>query len=213
MLLLAGAAWTALPAMARERGFGRSPAGIQMHAQQQQPSWRGPGGPPPSTQGGPRKGLKRPHIGQWLKKNQNLSPQDQEKALASDPEFQKLPPEKQSQLKERLREFNNLPPEQRQRILQRMDAFEHLTPEQQEQARQIFGQVRQMPEDQRRRFREGMHQLADAKPEQRQAMLDSPEFHDKYTDEERGLMHQFVSLNVLPPERIEGEPAAPQPQR
>lgn len=139
-----------------------------------------------------------PHIGQWLKKIQNLSPEEQEKALANDPEFQKLPPEQQNQLRERLRHFNSLPPEKRQRILERMDAFEHLTPEQQQQARQIFGQVRQLPDDRRHEFRKGMRKLAGMNPDQRLAAIDSPEFRGAYSDDERNLMRQVVKLNILP---------------
>ncbi len=210
-LALAGAALAAQPVIALERGPGGGPVGIQIYPQAQQPTYRGPGGPPQGR--GPMRKRGGPHIGQWLKKNQNLSLQDQEKALANDPEFQKLPPDKQDHFKERLRDFNNLTPEQRQRILQRMDAFEHLTPDQQEQARKIWGQVRQMPDGQRRHFRQGMRELAGAKPEERAALLDSPDFHSKYTDEERGLMKQFVELNVLP-DRNEPDPtpAGPPPQ-
>ena len=211
-MLVAAGALCAQPVVALEHGPGRGVSGIQIFAQQQQqqPSWRGPGIPPQGARKGPQK---HPHIGQWLKKHQGLSLADQEKALTSDPDFQNLPQDKQDHLKERLREFNNLPPDQRQRILQRMDAFEHLTPEQQDQARQIFTRVRQMPDEQRKHFREGMRQLADAKPEQRQNLVDSSDLRSRYTDEERGLMKQFVNLNVLP-DRNEPEPppAGPPPQ-
>ncbi len=192
------------------------PVGIQIfpQTQQQQPTWRGPGGPAPSGRPQQQQQRKRmgPHISQWLKKNQHLSLQDQEKALANDPEFQKLPPDKQDHFKGLLRDFNSKPPEQRERMLQRMDRFEHLTPEQQDQARKIWMQVRQMAEDQRRHFRQGMRQLTETSPEQRQNMIDSEDFRSRYTDEERGLMKQFVDLNVLP-ERNEPEPPqGPPPQ-
>ena len=78
-----------------------------------------------------------PHIGQWLKKNQNLTVNQQEQALKDDPEFQKLPPQQQQHLIDRLHQFNNLSPEERQKMLMRMDLFEHLTPEQ----RDIFTSV------------------------------------------------------------------------
>ena len=163
------------------------------------PDWRGPAG---------EKGQRRPHIGQWLKKNQNLTVDQQEKALRADPEFQKLPPQQQQHLIERLQKFNSLPPQQRQRMLTRMDAFEHLTPEQQHQAREIFGQIRQLPDERRQQLRKGMRQLADAPADQRPAMLDSPEFHSTYTDHERDLMRQIVNLDILPPR---GGPDGPPP--
>jgi len=74
-----------------------------------------------------------PHRGEWLRKNQNLPPAEQEKALQNDPAFKQLPPEKQQQLLNRLRNFNSLPPEQRQRILDRMETFEHLPQGQRQQ--------------------------------------------------------------------------------
>ena len=171
------------------------------------PDWRGPGG----GDKGQRRG---PHIGQWLKKNQNLSVDQQEQALRADPEFQKLPQQQQQHLIDRLHQFNDLPPQQRQRMLTRMDAFEHLTPEQQQQARQIFGQIRQLPEERRQQFRRGIRQLADAPAEQRAGILESPDFRNNYTDNERDLMHQIVQLNILPPRGgPDGPPPGPPPDK
>ncbi|HYX69616.1 MAG TPA: DUF3106 domain-containing protein [Terriglobales bacterium] len=166
------------------------------------PDWRGPDGN--------RGQQRRPHIGQWLKRNQKLPANQQEQALRSDPEFQKLPPEQQQRLVDRLHQFNSLSPQQRERMLSRMDAFEHLPPEKQQQARQMFGQIRQMPEDRRQLFRKGIHQLADAPAEQRQAILDSPDFRNNYTDNERDLMQQIVKLDILPPK---GGPDGPPPDK
>lgn len=163
----------------------------------------------PQFRGGQRRG---PHIGQWLKRNQNLPVVQQEQKLRDDPEFQKLPPQQQEHLLDRLRQFNSLPPNQRQRMLSRMDAFEHLTPQQQQQAREIFGQVRQMPEDRRQQFRKGIRQLADAPAEQRAAMLDSQEFRSSYSDNERDLMRQIVKLDILPPKGGPEPAPGPPPQ-
>jgi hypothetical protein len=169
------------------------------------PDWRGPGG-----EKGQRRG---PHIGQWLRKNQNLSLDQQVQALRDDPEFQKLPQQQQQHLIDRLHQFNTLPPQQRQRMLTRMDAFEHLTPEQQHQAREIFGQIRQLPDARRQEFRKGIHQLADAPPEQRATMLESPDFRNNYTDNERDLMRQIVKLDILPPRGGPDGPPPPPPDK
>ncbi len=198
VLALATAAMAATPVMAWQRVGG--PGGFAPY------QGRGPGGGDQGGRRGPRES--HPHIGQWLQKNRNLTPEQQEKALAADPDFQKLPPERQQHLIERLRQFNSLPSDKRQRMLARMDAFEHLTPEQQQQARQIFAQVRQMPDERRQQFRKGMRQLADMPPEQRHAALDSPEFRNNYTDNERNLMRQVVQLNIL---STQGGPDGPPP--
>src|SRR5438270_13325339 len=70
--------------------------------------------------------------GDWLRKYQNLPPQDQEKLLSNDPNFQKLPPERQSHLRNNLRNFNLLPPEKKQQVLDRMSKFESLPPAERE---------------------------------------------------------------------------------
>ena len=202
--VLALAAATALPAMGQDFGSFRPSFGPM---QTKPPDWHGGGNQ------GQRRNQNRPHIGQWLQKNQNLSLDQQEQALRSDPDFQKLPQQQQQHLLDRLRQFNSLPPNQRQRMLTRMDAFEHLTPEQQQQARQIFGQIRQMPEDRRQLFRKGTRQLADAPAEQRQTMLDSTDFRSTYTDNERDLMRQIVKLDVLPPKGEGQNPPPPPPDR
>ena len=205
--VVALAAMVAVPAVAlQEIGAPPRPRNFRPF-QGKPPDWRGPGG----DKNQPRRN--RPHIGQWLKKNQNLPVDQQEQALRSDPEFQKLPAQQQQHLLDRLHQFNSLPPNQRQRMLSRMDAFEHLTPEQQQQARQIFGQVRQMPEDRRQSFRKGLRQLADMPPDQRQAALDSPAFRKNFSDEERGLMRQVVDLNVLPERGAPENAPAPPDQR
>src|SRR3954470_7185980 len=46
------------------------------------------------------------HAGDWLRRYQNLPPQDQEKALSNDPQFQSLPADRQSNLRNHLRSFN-----------------------------------------------------------------------------------------------------------
>ena len=186
--VVALAASCALPVAAQDFGGYRPPTFGPM--QTKPPDWRA---------NNQKKNQKGPHIGQWLQKNQSLPVDQQVQQLQNDPDFQKLPQPQQQRLLDRLKQFNALPPNQRQRMLTRMDAFEHLTPEQQQQARQIFTQVRQMPDDRRQLFRAGTRQLADAPADQRQAMLDSPEFRARYTDNERGLMRQIVQLDILPP--------------
>ena len=73
------------------------------------------------------------HAGAWLREHKNLSPDQQQRSLESDPQFRKLPPERQEQLRKRLQHFSTLPPQQQDRILNRMDAWEHLTLEQRQQ--------------------------------------------------------------------------------
>src|SRR5260221_14181557 len=52
--------------------------------------------------------------GDWVRAHHNLPPEQQEKALANDPDFKRLPPDRQAELKDHLRKFNSLPPQQRE---------------------------------------------------------------------------------------------------
>ena len=105
------------------------------------------GGPPPGDAGQRKPG---PHFGDWLRKNLNTPPAQQQKALESDPKFQKLSPERQEKLKQRLQEFNALPTDQQQKILERMEKWEHMTPQQHQQARSLFDRMRPMPDERRK---------------------------------------------------------------
>lgn len=134
-----------------------------------------------------------PHRGEWLRKNQSLPPQEQERALRNDPSFRQLPPEKQQRLLERLRDFNNRPPEQRQRILNRMETFEHLPQPERQQLRGLYGQMRELPDDRRFAVRQAVRQLGAMNPSDRERMLNSPQFQRHFSPQEqnlvRGLAH------------------------
>ena len=132
-LLLMGLLACALAAQEAPPAQGESPPAAPQDRSQKEPGKRHHGF-------GMRDGRRGPgrHAGDWLRKYQNLPPEQQEQALANDPEFQKLPPERQGRLRETLRRFNSKSPEERQRMLERMETFERFTPEQQERARALF---------------------------------------------------------------------------
>lgn len=144
------------------------------------------------------------HAGEWLRKYKDLPPAEQEKALASDPEFQKLPPERQQRLRERLQKFNQLPPEQQQKILDRMATWEHFTPEQRQQARALFQRMHNLPEDRRHMLVTAYRHLRDMDPEQQQRVLDSAQFKSMFSDDERDILRGFVGLGVGPGEHGPG---------
>ena len=67
-----------------------------------------------------------PHAGDWLRRNGSLPPEEQQKKLENDPNFQKLPPERQEKLKQRLQRFNNLTPDQKAQTFRAMEEWEHM---------------------------------------------------------------------------------------
>ncbi|MFI5104098.1 MAG: DUF3106 domain-containing protein, partial [Terriglobales bacterium] len=92
----------------------------------------------PQKNSGPAKKKAAPpehHMGDWLEAHKNLPPDQQERALESDPGFKNLPPGQQAKLRDQLRRFNSLPPAQRERALLRMKFLASLTPQQRQQIR------------------------------------------------------------------------------
>ncbi len=154
------------------------------------------------------------HAGDWLRKYQNLPPDQQEQALAGDPEFQKLPAERQERLREVLRRFNSKTPEERQRMLERMETFEHLTPEQQQRAQQLFSRFRNLPEARRHMIKRALRNLREMDPQQRIRILSSDRFRSMFSAEE---MDVLKGMSELAPPPGQGNPCdrnqAPPPDR
>jgi hypothetical protein len=153
--------------------------------------------------------LPRPggHAGDWLRRYQGLSPNEQERALQSDPAFRRLPPERQQLLRQRLHHFASLPPEQQQRMLNRMETWEHLTPGQKQQARELFGRMQQLPSDRRRMVTTAVRDLRGMPPGEREQIIDSNRFRGMFSPEERDIMRGATRLPLAAPEN--GKPEAP----
>lgn len=147
------------------------------------------------------------HAGEWLRKYQNLSPDQQEQALANDPEFQKLPPERQDRLRQVLRRFNSKTPEERQRMLERMETFERLTPEQQERAHQLFERFRSLPEARRHALKQALRNLREMDPQQRSQVLGSEKFRSMFSADEMEVLKGMSEL-APPPRPVPQTPAA-----
>jgi Protein of unknown function (DUF3106) len=139
-----------------------------------------------------------PHRGDWLRKYGNLPPAEQEQQLRQDPGFRNLSPDKQNKLLERLRNFNSQPPEKKAQILDRMETFEHMTPEQQASARNLFQQYHNLPEDQRNKVSQAYRRLRGMPPDARNQLLNSDEFRNNFTDEQRELLRGMTDLNIGP---------------
>ncbi len=146
--------------------------------------------------------------GDWLRQHQNLTPQQQQKALQSDPEFKKLPSDMQQRYVNRLQRFNSLAPNQQQRMLQRMDRWSRMSPEQRNQARGLFQQFRSLPDDRRKAMTQAFRNLRAFPPEQQQKMLNSPQYQEQFSDSERNILRGMSELNLGPHAEGEGGGAA-----
>lgn len=141
------------------------------------------------------------HAGDWLRSNRDLSPQEQERALESDPAFRRLPAQQQERLRNRLEHFNSLQPQQQQRMLNRMEVWEHLTPEQKQDARRLGSQLRQLPPPRQQMMQTAIRDLREMPPDQREQVLDSPRFMSMFSDQERGILKGITRLPLAPVER------------
>ena len=165
-----------------------------------------PSGPPPRSASPPARANgyqfqpkgPGPHRGDWLRKYGNLPPTEQEQQLKQDPGFRNLSPDRQNQLLDRLRNFNNQPPEKKAQILDRMETYEHMTPEQQANARNLFQQYHNLPEDQRSKVAQAYRRLRGMPPEARNQAMNSEEFRNNFTDEQRELLRGMTDLNLGP---------------
>ncbi len=139
-----------------------------------------------------------PHMGDWLRRNESLPPDQQIRKLEENPDFRRLPPDRQQRLRQRLQNFSNLPPEQKQRILNNMERYEHLPPDQQQRLHEMFHQFRDLPSDRKEALRHAFQQLEGLPPDQRQRLLDSAEYRNSYSDQERGILRGMSTIGITP---------------
>ncbi len=79
-----------------------------------------------------------------------------------------------------------------------METFEHMTPEQQTAARNLFQRYRNLPDDQRSKVSQAYRRLRGMPPQARSQLLNSDEFRNDFTDDERDLLRGMTDLNVEP---------------
>jgi hypothetical protein len=136
----------------------------------------------------------QPHLGTWLQRHENLTPEQQEQALQSEPGFSRLPPEIQERLLTRLRQLNKMPPAQRQRTVDHIEAMERLTPQMRQQVRASFQDFRSLPQDRQRMVRKAFRDLREYPPEQRAAVMKSPKFQDQFSPQERSILSNLLAV-------------------
>ena len=139
------------------------------------------------------------HLGTWLQRHGNLTPEQQEKALRSEPGFSRLAPEQQQRLLGRLQQLNRMPPNQRQRTLDHIEAMERLTPQMRQQVRASFQEFHTLPEDRQRLMRKAFRDLREYPPEQRQAMMNSGQFQAQFSPQERSILGNLLAVEPYHP--------------
>lgn len=144
-----------------------------------------------------------PKPGKWLNEHMNLSPEQRQKDLSSDPEFKELNPQQQQHLRERLNQFNSLPPEQQQRMVRRMQRVEALPPDKQQLLRNSLQGFKQLPDDRRRQVRRAWNSLSQMPPDQQEQVLNSDRFKSTFNDQERSTLKGLLDSGFHPGENRE----------
>jgi hypothetical protein len=141
----------------------------------------------------------QPHLGAWLQRHGNLPPEQQERALRSEPGFSRLSPETQQKLLDRLRQINRMPPQQRQRAVDRIETLEHMSPQMRQQVRSSVQEFHALPEDRQRLVKKAFRDLREYPPEQRQAMMNSGKFQAQFTPQERYILGSILAAEPYQP--------------
>jgi len=154
----------------------------------------------------PAVGQRQEHLQEWMQNHKNLTVDQQVQALQQEPGFSQLPLGTQQRMVQRLRELNAMTPEQQQARTSNLEALERLTPQQRQQVRGALLAIGSMPEDRQRLVRKAFRDLREVPVEQRQAILNSDQFHAQFTDHERTVLHNLLAVEpYLPPSRPGGD--------
>jgi Protein of unknown function (DUF3106) len=141
------------------------------------------------------------HLGEWLRLHQNMSFADQERALRTEPGFNRLTPDRQQRLLQRLQQVDAMPPPERERMLARLETWERLSHEQRQQVRAGIVEVHQMPFDRQVMMHRAVRDLSEFPPQQRDEILNSSEFRRHYSDYERQVLSSLMLAQPYEPLR------------
>jgi hypothetical protein len=169
-----------------------------------------PPGPPPAYRSGgmypvqrpygaPPSNLHGPHLGSWLQNHQGESFVGQENALRREPGFNRLPQPQQQRLIDRLHQLDSMPPQRRQRTLGRIENMERLSPEGRQQVRNSVQELNGMDTGRQQQVRGAFRALRELPPGQREQVLNSPAYRSMYSDHERQILGNLLSVEPYAP--------------
>jgi hypothetical protein len=154
---------------------------------------------PRPTYGAQPPNVRGPHLGNWLQNHQGESFAGQENALRREPGFNRLPAPQQQRLIDRLHQLDAMPPDQRQRTIGRNENMERLTPEGRQQVRNSAQELSNMDPGRKQQVRAAFRVLRDMPPAQREHVLNSPAYRSMYSDHERQILGNLLSVEPYQP--------------
>lgn len=150
------------------------------------------GAPPPSNTRGP-------HLGNWLQNHQGESFVSQENSLRREPGFNHLPQPQQQRLIDRLHQLDSMPPQKRQRTLGRIENMERLSPDRRQAIRGSAQELSGMDFGRQQQVRGAFRVLREMPPGQREQVLNSPAYRSMYSDHERQILGNLLSVEPYQP--------------
>lgn len=137
----------------------------------------------------------------WAAQLRDMSPEEQQRFMQNNQQFQHLPPERQDQIRQNLQRWNNLTPEQKQRAREAEAALERMTPEQRQYVREtLLPKWQAMPLERRRVMNRHLAMLRNMSPATQEAALNDPRFMQGLSPEEQSMLRELNSLRN-PPEQ------------
>ncbi len=139
------------------------------------------------------------HLGAWMQNHQGQSFASQEESLRHEQGFSRLPQQQQQRLIDRLHQLDAMPPEQRQRMIGRNENFERLSPERRQAFLGSTQELRAMDPARNQQVRGAFRVLRDMPPQQRERVLNSPAYRSMYSDHERQILGNLLSVEPYTP--------------
>ena len=153
-----------------------------------------PGYPVRAPYAAPPANVQGPHLGSWLQSHQGESFTGQENALRREPGFSRLPQPQQQRLIDRLHQLDSMPPQQRQRWIGRNENMERLSPERRQEVSNSVHELRSMNPARKQQVQAAWRVLREMPPAQRDHVLNSPAYRSMYSDHERQILGNLLSI-------------------
>jgi Protein of unknown function (DUF3106) len=142
----------------------------------------------------------------WIEKLQDMPPDQQQRFLENNQQFQHFSPERQEQIRRNLERWNKLTPEQKEQARIAEQAFERMTPQQRQYVRNVLlPKWQAMPQQRRQLINGHLKMLRNMSPATQQAALDDPKFVEGLSPDEQSMLRELNSLR-------NPAPAGPTPQ-
>jgi len=120
------------------------------------------------------------------------TPEERERAL------EKVPPKQQEQIRKQLETFDAMPKVQQEVLIRRAERLASLPAEQQAAFRQQMAALGKLPQERKRAIGRALRTLEPMPGDQRQRILNSQEFKDRFSPEEQKIISDLSAV-MLPP--------------